>query len=251
MKILLSVSIIWWTIVTAAAQPTDLLMLAASDGLLSPVRTKLASVTHEKQGAWELWTGTAGGKTVVLARTEGDPLNAVASTTLAIRRHHPKLVLTFGSSHALDPTLQPGDVVVSSSFAAFDGMMSPPAGMGEGSRALAWEKEPHLLMTADENETPIDLIPADATAEKLALAIDLPNRRVRSGVLGSANQVNREADRIAWLREQWHVQTEDGESAHIAATCLLLGIPVIGIRVIEGQDEATSAIALRFMEAWR
>ncbi len=39
---------------------------------------------------------------MVLTRTEGDPLNAVAATTLAVRRYSPKLVVTYGTARAHD-----------------------------------------------------------------------------------------------------------------------------------------------------
>jgi adenosylhomocysteine nucleosidase len=69
------------------------------------------------------------------------------------------------------------------------------------------------------------------------------------GVLGSANQVNREADRINLIRAQWNTSTEDGESAHIAGCALLFGVPVVGLRVVDGTQAEVAALVAHFLEA--
>ena len=63
----------------------------------------------------------------------------------------------------------------------------------------------------------------------------------------SANQVNREADRLAYLRAQWGTSCEDGESAHIAGCALLLRTPVIGLRVIDGTDGEAAALVAQLL----
>lgn len=141
----------------AVAEPIPVvavLLAATSDADLQPLLAKLQGTRTESRAAWQFWLGTLAGKQVVLTRTEGDPLNAVAATTLAIRRYSPKLVITFGSAQAHDPALQPGDLVVSGKFAAFDGMVSPVVAQAGGSNPLTWHKLPHLLATPGEKETP-------------------------------------------------------------------------------------------------
>ena len=234
-----------------AAAPADLLLVAPDDATLAPVLKKLEGARTETRAAWTFWFGQLHGKSVVLTRTEGDPLNAVAATTLAVRRYQPKLIVVFGTARTHDPALRAHDVVVSEIFVAFDGLISPPTGLGGGSDALKWMKLPHPLMTKGERETPTPAFPADAAALALARTLATPQGRVISGVLGSANQVNREADRIAWIRAQWGTSTEDGESAHIAGVGQLLGTPVIGFRVIDGTPEEAAEFALKFVEAWK
>jgi adenosylhomocysteine nucleosidase len=67
--------------------------------------------------------------------------------------------------------------------------------------------------------------------------------------LGSAGQVNRESDRIGWIRAQWGTSCEDGESAHVAGCAQLLGVPVVGWRVIDGADGEAAALVVPFLEA--
>jgi len=223
-------------------------LLAADEAELRPLLAKLADARPVTRAAWTAWTGTLGGHAVALVRTEGDPLNAVAAVTLAIRRHEPRVVLTFGAARAHAPDLRPGDVVAAVKFAAFDGIVSPSAGLGEGSDALRWRKLRHPVMTAGEKETAMDFFPADAVVAAKLRALVAPRGRVIGGVLGSAHQVNGEADRRAWLHHTWDTSCEDGESAHVAGTALLLGVPAAGLRVIDGQPGEAAALVLQFLE---
>ena len=238
-------------VVRAQTEKVDLLLIAADDALLQPLVGRLGQPQTETHAAWTFWRGTLAGKSVLLARSEGDPLNAVAATTLAIRLHAPRLILSYGLARAHDPALKPGDIVLSESFTAFDGFISQPAGLDQGVHPPQWAKLPHLLMTAGERETPAVSFPADAAALSIALSFPSAGTRVVRGVLGSANQVNREADRITWLRATWQTSTEDGESAHIAGCAALLGVPVLGVRVVEGSSAAAADFARRFVEAWK
>ncbi|HVU25390.1 MAG TPA: 5'-methylthioadenosine/S-adenosylhomocysteine nucleosidase [Opitutus sp.] len=238
----------------ARSAPTanvDLLLVAGEDEALAPVLRRLSGAQAETHAAWTFWVGELAGKRVVVARADGDPLNAVAVTTLALRRHPPRLVFVFGTARPHDPALHDGDVVVATGFAAFDGIESPVVPLGGGSDALTWQRLPHLLMTSGETELPVFTFPADPAAITVALALAAPHGRVLRGVLGSANQINREADRIAWLHTHWGTSTEDGESAAIAGCAALFGVPVTGARVVSGSPADAAAFALKFVEAWK
>lgn len=233
------------------AKPVDVMLVAADDVTLAPVLARLENAQIETHAAWTLWTGTLDGKQAVVTRSEGDPLNAVAATTLALRNYQPRLIFVFGTSRPHDLSLEKGTVVISTEFVAFDGMMSPAAELGKGTRPLEWSKLPHPLMTAGEKEVWTESFPADAHARDLALTLNRADRRVVGGVLGSASQVNREVDRIAYLRSQWHTSTEDEESAHIAGCATLFAIPIIGARIIDGTPAAAGDFALEFLSHWK
>jgi adenosylhomocysteine nucleosidase len=230
------------------AESVDVLLTAATDAELQPLIRQLGSAHTETRAAWTFWLGTLGGHPVALTRTEGDPLNAVAATTLAVRHYAPKLVVTFGAARAHDPALQPGDVVVSKAFVAFDGLVSEPGALGGGIAPLTWHRLPHAVMTPGEKENYQVQFPADPAALARAEKLQPARGKLVPGILGSAHQVNREADRIAWIRQTWHTSAEDGESAHVAGCALLLGVPVIGLRVIDGTPEESAALAAQFLE---
>lgn len=235
-------------LIARAASAVEILVVG-DDATLQPIRSRLSDVHTEAFAAWTIWIGLLDGHAIALTRSEGDPLNAVAATTLAVRHHPPGLILTCGTARAHDPALRAGDVVVSEQFAAFDGVVSPHADFGAGSHPLAWERLPHALITPGEKENYVLTFPADPAAAQLALTLQAKSGRVVSGVLGSAHQINREADRIAFLRAQWHTSTEDPESAHIAGCAALLGVPVVGVRVVDGSPADAAEFALQFLAA--
>ncbi len=68
--------------VLSTAAESKILLAAATDAELQPLLAKMSGIQTESRSVWTFWTGTLEGKDVVLARTEGDPLNAVAATTL-------------------------------------------------------------------------------------------------------------------------------------------------------------------------
>jgi len=108
-----------------------------------------------------------------------------------------------------------------------------------------------LLMTPGEKEVPAETFPADSSAATIALAVKPAHGRVVSGVLGSANQINREPDRVAWLNATWHTSTEDGVSAHVAGCAALQSVPVIGACVVDGTASDAADFALLLVEALR
>ncbi len=221
----------------------DFLISAASEAELAPVRARMAGVEELTLTSWTFWTGTLAGRPVVLARTEGDPLNAVASTTLAVRRFAPALALTYGVARPHDPALKPGDAIVSERFVPFDGFVSGRRERGEGVRLADWKKLPHAPISAGEVETYTESFPADPGATKAALGLPNKHGRVLAGVLGSAHQINREVDRLAWLRTTWGTSCEDFESAHVAVCAQMFGVPAAGIRVVLPADAGPSETA--------
>jgi adenosylhomocysteine nucleosidase len=229
----------------------DLLMEASQDAELAPLAARLSDRHTEQIASWTFESGQGFGKDVVLVRTEGDPLNAVAATTLAIRRYRPRLIVTFGTARPHDPKLASGDFVVAQGFTIFAGFISKPRGVGEGIHPLDWDPDPTLVMRPEEHQLPARAFAADSNARKLMLALPSPSGHVGSGILGSSPEINREADRIRWLRENWGTDCEDRESAYIAGCASLLNVPVAGFRVIGNDESGASDLALRFLEAWK
>ena len=247
------IALLWIVTLATAAPPSpvDLLMIAADNELLQPFINRLENPQIEQHKAWTIWTGSLAGKSVALTRSEGDPLNAVAATTLAIRLHAPRLIFVYGLARPHDRSLHAGDLVLSERFVAFDGMVSPQKPLGAGSDPLTWQKLPHLLMTEGENEVPAESFPADKGALALAQRLAQGKRPFRTGVLGSAPQINREADRIAWVHDQWKTSTEDGESADIAGCAALFHVPVFGARIVGDSPKEIVAFASEFLNAWK
>jgi adenosylhomocysteine nucleosidase len=208
----------------SAVAKVDLLIAAATEAELAPVRAKMSGVKETTLTSWTFWSGTLAGKSVVLARTEGDPLNAVAAVTLGIRRFDPSLVLSYGIARPHDLTLKAGDVVVSEKFVAFDGFISGHRGLGEGTKLSDWKKLPHAPISSGEVETYAESFSASKDAKMAAMGL-----KVSGG------------GRI--------VAGEDFESAHVAVTAKLFGVPAAGIRVISMADASAGETAAAQVKA--
>ncbi|HEY4302029.1 MAG TPA: 5'-methylthioadenosine/S-adenosylhomocysteine nucleosidase [Candidatus Didemnitutus sp.] len=229
----------------------DVLLVGADDEELKPVLAQMSGAAEQRIVSWTFWSGTLAGHPVVVLRAEGDPLNAVAGTTLGLRHFSPRLVVVFGSARAHDPALAPGDLVVAREFAAFDGMISRVTPEDGGSDPTKWIALPHLLMEPGEKPVPQMRFPADNTALAVASRLHPARGRTAAGVMGSAGQVNREADRIARLRALWGTSTEDAESAHVAGCARLLGVPVAGWCVVDGTAGEAGALVVPFLKEWK
>ena len=141
------------------AEPVDVLLAAANDAELQPLIRQLESPHTETRAAWQFWTGT-------LARQTGRAHPHGGRPAQRRGRHHPghsPLRARSSSSPSArraphDPALQPGDLVVSEKFAAFDGRplagaaprrRRQPAGRGNAcptcSPRLARRKRPPTL----------------------------------------------------------------------------------------------------------
>ncbi|MDZ7638792.1 MAG: hypothetical protein U5J83_11185 [Bryobacterales bacterium] len=56
------------------------------------------------------------------------------------------------------------------------------------------------------------------------------------GVVGSGHQWNREIDRIEWLRKTYGSDTEDMESAYVAAVAYAFRIPFLSVRIVSDSE---------------
>jgi adenosylhomocysteine nucleosidase len=189
--------------VAGAAPRFDLLVQGAGDAELQPLLAVLEGRKDVQIGAWTFWTGKIGDKSIVLSRTGTGPINAAAATALAIREFEPGAIISQGSAGAHDPSLQINDIVVSETCTDFG---APE----EGTVRFA----------------------SDFKLIAFALRMRNPRGRVVQGNVGSASQVNRETDRLKWLRQKYGTDSEDRESAYAAGVAAAMNVPFVAIRTI-------------------
>lgn len=217
-------------------------LISETDTEVSPLRTHLVDSKQVTIASWSFWTGKIGAHEVVLSRCDPGPLNAVAATTLAIRHFKPSLVVSFGTARAHNPDLHPLDAIVSRLFVPFDGFVSKRRELGEGSDPAQWRKLPHPMMTPGEKEAYTESFAADSDALAIFTRVPNPKGRTTAGVVGSAHQINQEADRRVELHAAWKTDCEDFISAHVAACASLFQVPAIALRVIEPMSRSRSAL---------
>lgn len=210
----------------------DLVLQGAIDSELEPFLKVLQHKREIRIGAWTFWTGHIGKKSVVISRTEQGPINAAASTTIAIERFHPRAIINQGTAGAHNRKLKLYDVVVGEFTTDYSGIRTDHADEGKGTSLSRWRIKPHLLRVDNHAVTEFFRFPSAPHLVDAALQIQNPHGRVFRANIGSAYQFHREVDTIAWFHKVFGTDSEDMESAYAAGVATGYGTPFVAIRMI-------------------
>ncbi len=87
---------------------------------IAPIERRLTNAETQRLGSTVVTTGTLDGRPVVVARSGIGKVNAAMAASLVIDHFHPLALLFSGTAGAVDPALEPGDVVVATKVAQHD-----------------------------------------------------------------------------------------------------------------------------------
>lgn len=221
--------------VVASAAPVDLLIQGAVDTELQPLLAALEKRKEVRHGAWTFWTGRIGRKNVVVSRTDVGPINAVASTMMAIERFKPRAIVNQGTAGAHSRDLRLWDIVVSEKTTDYSAYKSTHGDAGTGVDTRRWTPLPHRVRLQGELRA-FPSFPADRDLMEAALRVPYARARVVKGNVGSAYQFNRELDLIAFLAASYGTDSEDMESAYVHGAAVAMGVPFVAIRIISDSE---------------
>lgn len=210
----------------------DLLVQGAVDSELQPL---LKALSHRREihiGAWTFWTGHIGTKSIVISRTEQGPINAVAATTLAIGRFHPRAIVNQGTAGAHSRKLKLFDIVVGDFTTDYSAFQTEHADEGKGTSLARWKPKTHALRVERDTLTEYSRFPGDAVLATTAAATPYSRGKVYRGNIGSAYQFHREIDTIKWIHKTFGTDSEDMESAYAAGVAVGFKTPFLAIRII-------------------
>lgn len=221
----------------AKAQPILIqgAMTIETDVLIAKLENKQATTI----GAWQFWEGEINGFPVVVSQTEVGYANAAAATTIAIERFKPMLIVNQGTAGGHDKALRRGDIVIAKESVNMGAYQVDYTEKGKGIHPTQWHPlDAPMRLRIDGKEVTFASFTSDKTmVEKaLSLASSYPHGKVVSGVIGSADQWNREIDRINWLHETYNTAAEEMETAAVALVAKGYQVPFIGIRVLSNTD---------------
>jgi adenosylhomocysteine nucleosidase len=171
----------------------------------------------------------------VISRTEMGPLNAAAATALGIERFHPAVVINQGTAGGSNREVRMFDIIVGERTTDYSAFNSQHADAGTGTDPARWKPFAHPLRIGDEI-VKFPNFPGDAALVEAALAAKNPRGRVLKGNIGSAFQLNRELDRIAWLHQTYGIDSEDMESAYAAGVAVGMKTRFVAIRMISDTE---------------
>lgn len=202
-------------------QPQRIAVLTGFDREADAVAALIEGARSEATPIGEVVFGSLGGRDVLLAAVGPGMTNAAARTQALLDRFPVSLVIVVGTAGGLSDTLTIGDVVVPASWRSHQyGQVTP-----EGFTPFALSVQPFVQPEA----APVTAFPVDAAS--LALAGRLPE--VRGGGLGLSGDVF-VSDPAA--RDRLHSEfgglIVDMESAAVAQTAYLNGVPFIALRGI-------------------
>ncbi|MGY3993628.1 5'-methylthioadenosine/S-adenosylhomocysteine nucleosidase [Aeromonas veronii] len=203
----------------------------------------LVAALQEKQaltiGAWTFWQGTLAGYPVVISRTEVGLANAAAATTLAIERFKPRLIINQGTSGGHDPALHRGDIVIATRSFNMGAYRSDFTPADQGIDPRKWHNF-EVTMRLRENGKLVEHSSFAGDPELVGRALGMADRyqhgRVVAGIIGTADEWNRQVARINWLHQTYNTAAEEMETSSTALVAEAYKVPFVGVRVLSNTD---------------
>ena len=203
----------------------------------------MVAALQEKQaltiGAWTFWQGTLAGYPVVISRTEVGLANAAAATTLAIERFKPRLIINQGTSGGHDPALHRGDIVIATKSFNMGAYRSDFTPADQGIDPRKWHNF-EVTMRLRDNGRLVEHTSFAGDPELVGRALGMADRyqhgRVVAGIIGTADEWNRQVARINWLHQTYNTAAEEMETASAALVAEAYKVPFVGVRVLSNTD---------------
>ena len=186
-------------------------------------------------GGYVFTAGTLDGYPVVSVRCLVGMVNAAAATTLAIERFHPCCVIIQGTSGGHDPARHQGDIILGADIIEVGHYHSPHRDEGTGSDYTAWEY-PGEEILEDGEIVSVRVLHSDASLLEIAGSVSYAGGQLVRGTVGSADNWNKEIDRINFLHETLGSDCEEMEGFAVAQVCRQFGVPCLVIRIISNSE---------------
>ncbi|VVS91547.1 5'-methylthioadenosine/S-adenosylhomocysteine nucleosidase [Desulfoluna spongiiphila] len=221
----------------AAPENRPIVIQGAMDVETQFMISKLADVEELTMGGWRFFKGTLEGYPVVIAKTEVGMTNAAASTVLAIETFNPSAIINQGTSGGHDPKLHRYDIVLGTTSVNFGNFRTEHGDAGKGVKPEKWIP---MTLTINVKGEPKEFQDFKGDSHLLKVAENTAgtykNGKVVKGVIGSADQWNRELDRIDWIHATYKTSAEEMETASAAQVAEAYGVPFLGIRILSNSE---------------
>jgi adenosylhomocysteine nucleosidase len=139
--------------------PRPLAILGALNREVTLLKDTLTDASSQEIEGMTFTTGQLEGQLVVVAWTGVGKVNAAMTTTLLLEHFQPTYVVFTGVAGALDPNLEPGDIVIAGQTAYHDMGVLSPTGLEYGGvtnpmtndpNPVFFPADPRLLMAAEQ-----------------------------------------------------------------------------------------------------
>lgn len=223
-------------------------IIGAMDEELIPIRAILNNLEKLEKGKRTFWHGEDYGNQIFLTRCDPGKVNAVIATQQMIDLFEVDAIFNMGSSGALAPELEVGDLVVASEFIQhdydvtdwglkpgellFDILMSNETGQMQFRSQQIFKSHPGLTQLAVE---------IAKTTELTSLGGHSP--KIFSGRILSGDQFIGKPEKARELWNTHHGLCTDMEAAAIAHTCEVNQVPFLCIRAISDKADHSAVVS--------
>lgn len=198
---------------------------------------KLDNMEEITISGWDFYKGTLNDYPVVVSRTEIGMTNAAVATTLGIENFNPIAIINQGTAGGHDPDLHQFDIVLGKNVVNFGAYKTDFKDRGEGIDPTNWKA---MTLGVPVNGEIVDYSSFEGDATLLEVANSVKDKytsgKVVEGTIGSADEWNKEIDRILWLHETFGTSAEEMETASAAQVAKAYGVPFLGIRVLSNNE---------------
>lgn len=215
-----------------------ILVQGAMDMEVDYLIEQLKKPVKQQVGAWTFWKGKIGNKVVVVSRTEVGLTNASASTVIGIQKYSPTLIINQGTSGGHDSKLHTGDIVIGKKMINIGAMRTERKEENTPANYKEWLffDVVQRLRDIDGEKQDNPYFISDEKIMKIAEKIEYKNGKIVRGVIGTADQWNRELERINYLHKTFNTSVEEMETVASAQIAKAFNIPFIGVRILSNTD---------------
>jgi len=207
---------------------------------IAPVEARLQSPTVERVRGVLFTSGTIDGARVMTARVGVGKVNAAEAATLLLDHFLPAAVIFSGTAGAVDPALNPGDVVFGTAVGHHDfGIVTASAFVRGPTRDPAsGQLDPVFFPAAPELLAAARRAAVTVTPSRLPDAEVRPATRISEGVIVTGDSFVSSPALRDELREKLKASVVEMEGAAVAQVCARFGVPLIVIRSVTDRAEA-------------
>ena len=198
----------------------------------------LSNPVKEQVASWTFWKGEIGDKIVVVSRTEIGITNASAATTLGITKYSPDLIINQGTAGGHDPKLHAGDIVLAEKIVNIGAVRTERKeyGVPVDDKDGIFFEDVQRIRDSEGNTVDYPYFSSNEKVMKTAKNIDYKNGSVVVGTIGTADQWNRELERIKFIHERYGTSAEEMETVAAAQVAKAFNVPFMGVRILSNTD---------------
>jgi adenosylhomocysteine nucleosidase len=183
--------------------------------------------------------GKLNGEEVVVVWTGVSKVNAAMTTTLLIEHFKPKHIIFTGIAGAVNPGLQPGDIVIANRTAHHDmGTVWPEGLFAKGVKNRFDGTENPVFFPADEQLVKFARRAADRVdLQSIRTVAGERDPKIIEGVVVTGDSFIASADKCAELRKRFEADAVEREGAAVAQICYQREIGYLVIRSISDKAD--------------